>query len=42
MPILVIDVNIKPGEKKKILVYDGDTAEGLAKKFGRDNSKYFI
>jgi len=38
IPLLVIDVNLKPGEKKKIYVFDGDTAEGLAEKFTKDNN----
>jgi len=34
---LIIDVNIRPGVKKKIYVYDGDTADGLADKFGKEH-----
>ena len=38
IPLLIIDVNIRAGEKKKIYVFDGDTAEGLADKFAREHS----
>lgn len=31
-------MNIRPGDKKKIYVFDGDTAEGLAEKFSRENN----
>lgn len=36
IPLLIIDVNIKPGLKKKIYVFDGDTADNLANKFAKD------
>ena len=36
--MLIIDVNIRPGVKKKIYVFDGDTAEGLAHKFSKEHS----
>jgi hypothetical protein len=39
--LLIIDVNIKPGEKRKITVYDGDTAEQLAFNFAKEYSKIF-
>jgi len=29
---------LRPGEKKKIYVLDGDTAEGLAEKFSQEHS----
>jgi len=35
---LIIDVNLRPGEKKKIYVFDGDTADGLAENFSKENS----
>lgn len=35
---MIIDVNIRPGVKKKIYVFDGDTAEGLAEKFAKEHS----
>lgn len=38
IPLLIIDVNIRPGVKKKINVYDGDTAESLASKFAQEHS----
>ncbi len=38
LPLLIIDVNIKQGVKKKIYVHDGDTAEGLAEKFAKEHS----
>ena len=41
-PLLEIDVNLKHGVKKKILVYDGDTAEELAEIFAEENSKFVI
>ena len=39
IPLLIIDVNIRPGVKKKIYVFDGDTSEGLADKFSKEHSK---
>lgn len=39
IPLLIIDVNIRPGVKKKIYVYDGDTADALADKFSKEHSK---
>jgi hypothetical protein len=41
IPLLIIDVNIKPGEKKKIFVYDGDSAEKLAYNFAVEHSNIF-
>jgi hypothetical protein len=38
LPLLIIDVNIRPGVKKKIYVFDGDTPEGLAEKFSTEHS----
>ncbi len=35
--MLIIDVNIRPGEKKQIIVYEGDTAEKLATNFVNEN-----
>jgi len=37
IPQLIIDVNIRPGVKKKIYVYDGDTADNLADKFSKEH-----
>ena len=42
IPLLIIDVNIRPGEQEKIEVYDGDTAESLASKFSKEHSKFLI
>lgn len=42
IPLLIIDVNIRPGVKKKINVYDGDTAENLALKFAQEHSKNIL
>jgi hypothetical protein len=39
IPLLIIDVNIRPGVKKKIYVFDGDTADGLAERFAKEHSK---
>ena len=36
IPLLIIDVNIGQGVKKKIYVYKGDTAEGLAENFAKE------
>ena len=36
-PILQIDVNLKHGLKKKVYVYEGDTAEELANNFSIEN-----
>ena len=37
-PILQIDINLKHGLKKQVLVYEGDTAENLAKEFSEENN----
>ena len=37
IPLLIIDVNIRQGVKKKIYVYEGDTPEILAEKFAKEN-----
>ncbi|MCQ2819322.1 MAG: hypothetical protein MJ252_18825 [archaeon] len=37
-PLLEIDVNLKHGEKQKIIVYEGDTAEALAEKFAEKHN----
>jgi len=37
IPLLIIDVNVRPGEKKKICVYNGDTPESLTEKFALEN-----
>lgn len=31
IPILYIDVNIEEGKKERIIIYDNDTAQNLAK-----------
>ena len=36
IPLLIIDVNIGQGIKKKIYVYEGDTAENLAENFANE------
>ena len=38
IPLLIIDVNIKQGIKKKIYVYEGDTPEELAEKFSKEHN----
>ena len=38
IPLLIIDVNIRQGVKKKIYVYDGDTPEALAEKFAEEQN----
>ena len=38
IPLLIIDVNIRQGVKKKIYVYEGDTPESLADKFSKENN----
>ena len=38
IPLLIIDVNIRQGVKKKIYVYEGDTPEGLAQKFAMEHN----
>ena len=38
IPMLIIDVNIRQGVKKKIYVYEGDTPEGLAEKFAKEHN----
>jgi len=40
--LLIIDVNIRPGDKKKIYVFDGDTAEALSDKFSKENGKLYV
>lgn len=37
--LVVFEVTIKPGVQKKINVYEGDTAEGLAKEFAEKYGK---
>jgi len=39
IPLLIIDVTIKPGDKKKIHICEGDTAEELAERFSQENGK---
>ena len=38
IPLLIIDVNIRQGIKKKIYVYEGDTPEALADKFAKEHN----
>ena len=38
IPLLIIDVNIRQGVKKKIYVYENDTPEGLAEKFAKEHN----
>lgn len=38
IPLLIIEVNIKQGIKKKIYVYEGDTPKLLSEKFARENN----
>ena len=38
IPLLIIDVNIRQGIKKKIYVYEGDTPEVLADKFAKEHN----
>ena len=38
IPLLIIDVNIRQGVKKKIYVYEGDTPESLAEKFAKEHN----
>ena len=38
IPLLIIDVNIRQGVKKKIYVYEGDTPEALAEKFAKEQN----
>ena len=38
IPLLIIDVNVRPGVKRKIYVYDGDTSESLADRFSKEHS----
>ena len=38
IPLLIIDVNIRQGIKKKIYVYEGDTPEALAEKFSKEHN----
>jgi hypothetical protein len=42
LPLLIIDVNIRPGEKHKITVYDGDTSDQLAEKFAIEHSNFYF
>ena len=37
IPLLIIDVNIRQGVKKKIYVYEGDTPEELAEAFAKEH-----
>ena len=38
IPLLIIDVNIRQGVKKKIYVYEGDTPKALAEKFAKEQN----
>ena len=38
IPLLIIDVNIRQGVKKKIFVYEGDTPEELAEIFAKEHN----
>ena len=38
IPLLIIDVNIRQGIKKKIYVYEGDTPEVLAENFAKEHN----
>jgi hypothetical protein len=38
IPLLIIDVNIRQGIKKKIYVYEGDTPEALAENFAKEHN----
>ena len=38
IPLLIIDVNIRQGVKRKIYVYEGDTPEMLAEKFAKEQN----
>lgn len=42
IPQLIIDVNIRPGVKKKIYVYHGDTADEIADRFSSEQGYYKI
>ena len=38
IPLLIIDVNIRQGVKRKIYVYEGDTPEVLSEKFAKEHN----
>jgi len=38
VPLLIIDVNIRPGVKKQIYVFEGNTPEELAENFAREHN----
>lgn len=37
-PLLFVDVNLGPERSERIVVYDGDTAEGLAEEFSKKHA----
>lgn len=37
-PMLFVDVNLGNSGNKRIVVYEGDTAEGCAEKFANENN----
>ena len=37
-PLLFVDVNLGPDRAERIVVYDGDTAEGLAEQFSQKHN----
>ncbi len=39
-PVLYVDVNLGSGVSKRITVFEGDTAEQLAKKFSDDHCEW--
>jgi hypothetical protein len=39
IPLLFVDVNLGPDKTQRIIVYEGDTAKALARKFALEYSK---
>ena len=40
VPLLFVDVNLGPGRTERIVVYEGEAAEALARKFATQHGKY--
>ena len=42
IPLLFVDVNLGPEKTQRIVVYEGDTSEELAKKFAKEFSNLLL
>ena len=42
VPLLFVDVNLGQGRTERIVVFEGDKSDDLAKKFADDHGKLYI